>query len=128
MSEAEYLRETDFLAYLYYELYMMNEKRIPEDTEYINNMLEFLKKHIDPKYNRHDVLTLFENAKAEYQTTCETRGFKRGVEFASRFFDAVEHPYDLNDYEAYKKYEWMKEPIRVINEDGAEDSKDGDGE
>ena len=129
MSEAEYLRETDYLAYVYVELYTGEEnKDTPEDNEYHNNMLDVLEKHIDPKYNRRDILTLFEDAKAAYQQTCEARGFKRGVEFASRFFDAVKHPYCMDSIEAYRKYEWMKKSVRVINEDSVEDGKDKDGE
>jgi len=113
MSESENLRETDYLAYIYNELYKgENEKDTPEDHEYLNNMVEFLETYIAPKYDRHDIITLYENAKAMYQQTCETRGFKRGVEFASRFYDAMENPCCLSDYEAYKKYEWMREPIR----------------
>jgi len=112
MSESEYLRETDYLAYIYNELYKgENEEDTPEDYEYHSNMIKVLEKYIDPMYDRHDIITLYENAKAMYQQTCETRGFKRGVEFASRFYDAIENPCCLSDYEAYKKYEWMKESI-----------------
>jgi len=123
----ELLRKTDHLAYIYFQLHS-DDPNVPEEEVCFDNMLAALEKYIDPKWDKRDVITLFEHFCANYSRIHATQGFKLGAEFTTRFFEDIRHPYYKGHIEALREYEWMKEPIRGKSEDEEKDDLTNDQE
>jgi len=112
----EHLRKTDLIAYLFKQLHD-DDPDVPEEKECFSNIMKAVNRYIDPKYLDHGITTFFENALTEYRQIHDVHGFKLGVEFATQFFKAVEHPYTIDEIEAARKYEWMAEPLKSPQDD-----------
>ena len=119
----ERLMRSDYLAYLCQQLHGWDHD-IPEGEVISNNIVDAVRKYMDPKYSKHEVTTLFENVFGACKVTYEAHGFKLGVDFAMRFFDAVKHPSHMDEIEAMRAFEWMKAPVALAKTD--DDGSDPD--
>jgi len=123
----ERLRKTDRLSYLCHRLHC-DDPDFPEEEVLRSNMMDVLEKCIDPKWEKIEVLTIFENFCADYGRVCEAHGFKLGAGFTVRFFEDIKHPYYMSETEAEKEYEHMTQPIELADDDEDDEVEEEEGD